>query len=324
MKTIAVTPSADITAMLSGTMPEAAVMRFFEENEKNKITPEELAGAVKAVQNICTKIDLPTNVIDTCGTGGSGMKTINTSTLTAFIVAAAGGQVAKHGNRSASGNCGSFDLLERLGAKIDLTVDEEQRIFDRLGIVLLFARTHHPAMRHVAAARKSFGKPTIFNLIGPLANPAGVRHQMIGTPTAEKAMLIAKTLTLLGKESSLVVRGKDGLDEVTVCDTTEIFAVPTGTHSLFSPTEIDIALEAPQAIVGGTTEENTKIFRALASGEGTTAHQSLVLLNAAFALTLTPLAKTVAEGFALARETLASGKVKTLIEDYIRLTHEPS
>lgn len=320
MKTI-VEPSADIASMLSGSMPEHDIVNCFRSMEHVRMTPAILADAAKAVRRVCLPVELHPDAIDTCGTGGSGKKTINTSTLSAFIVAAAGGKVAKHGNRSASGNCGCFDLLEGIGAKIDLTVDDEKRIFDHLGIVFLFARTHHPALKHVAAARTIFGKPTVFNLVGPLANPAHVTHQMIGTPDRKRAELMAGALHMLGTESSLVVTGSDGLDEVTVCGTTEILRVPGNVHSTFSPQELGIGIEEEASIAGGTVAQNLAIFRSLATGEGSPAHRNLVLLNAAFALTLTDLAGNVHEGFALAKETLDSGRVSTLIDQYVHLTH---
>lgn len=313
--------SALIPKMLQGSLPEAEIIHAFEVADGQEITAEDVAVSASAMHEVMVKTELPGDLIDTCGTGGSGKKTINTSTIVALIVATAGGKVAKHGNRSASGNCGCFDVLEALGAKIDLTVEEEQRIFGELGIVFLFARSHHPAMKHVAGARKTFGKPTIFNLLGPLSNPAGAKRQMIGVPNSARAELIAAALNILGTESSVIVTGKDGLDEVTLCDTTEIRRVPGGGMERLSPTDVGMDTEDPSAIEGGDTASNVAIVRSLLTGQGSRSHRNLVLLNAAVALTLTSLAKDIQEGVHLARETLDSGKVATLLENYIHATH---
>ncbi len=324
MTQASITPSAEIAAMLCGTMTDSEILSFFQRYENEEITPEALASAAKAMRAVCIPVTLSPEAIDMCGTGGSGKKTINTSTLSAFIAAAAGAKVAKHGNRSASGNCGSFDLLEGIGAKIDLTVEEEKRIFDELGIVFLFARTHHPAMKHVSSARKLYGKPTIFNLLGPLVNPAEVRHQMIGTPDTKRAKLLADALRLLDTRSSLVVTGRDGLDEVTICDSTDMFHTPEGKRETFSPEDLGLVRENSDSITGGTKDENITIFNAIADGKGTRAQRNLVLINTAFALTLTKLVPNVQEGWKLAADTLDSGNVRTLITDYILLTNKTS
>ena len=290
------------------------------------ITAEDLSEARRALFEHMTPVSLTGEAMDTCGTGGSGKKTFNTSTLVALIVAAAGGKVAKHGNRSASGNCGAFDLLERLGAKIDLSVDEERRLFDALGIVFLYAPRHHPAMQRVAPLRKAYGKKTIFNYLGPLSNPANVKLQLIGTGDPDVAELFAECLRRDGDHRVMIVSGEDGLDEVTVTAPTTIKIVEGSsvTEARFFPGQLDLPRFSPRQIEGGTAAENVAFFRALAAGRGDEARKSLVLVNAAHALRLAGMAASLAEAYSLATETLASGKVGRLIQRYCCLTNNLS
>lgn len=312
-----------LNQLLSGSLNQKEMEDVFTTFVDLPITSALLAECAAVLREKMVPVHLPEDVqaIDTCGTGGSGKRTVNTSTLTALIVATAGGRVAKHGNRSASGNCGCFDLLEKLNIRIDLTPVMEQRLFAELGLVFLFAPLHHPALRLVAPLRKNYGKKTIFNLFGPLCNPADVKLQLIGTGNDEHARFIADTLFQLGSFGSKVVTGKDGLDEVTSTTDTTVYSVDSsGVHvSLFSPAEISVSLATEPEIEGGTPEENVKIFLTLVQGYGDPAKKNLVLLNAAHALMLAGLAPTIQEAFALAKETLESGKVHNLFQEYKEL-----
>ena len=317
-----------LTIILSSDADDAERSQAFTDLVSQPITAELLSAGVRALRAQMIPVDLPGSPIDTCGTGGSGQKTINTSSLTAFIVAAAGGKVAKHGNRSASGNCGCFDLLETLGVRIDLTPEQERKLFAEFGIVFLFAPLHHPALRHVAPLRKRHGKKTLFNLLGPLCNPAGVSKQMIGTGNNSDAELIAQTLRVLNTQllthsskltaQSFVVTGHDGLDEVTVTTSTMVRRVlDSGVEMTeFSPETLSIPLVTPEEIIGGRPEENAKIFLELAQGKGSEPMKNLVLVNAAHALLLTPLVKNLKDAHALAKETLSSGRVFELFSAY--------
>ncbi len=291
-----------VTALISGNLSEEKRKEFFSKLVSMPLSSEIVVQAVTALSERMIPVDLSPEAIDTCGTGGSGKRTINTSTLTAFVVAAAGGKVAKHGNRSASGNCGCFDLLEKLGVRIALTPDAERKIFEELGIVFLFAPQHHPALKFVAPIRKKFGKKTIFNLLGPLLNPAGVRRQLIGTGNAFDAKLLSDALELLGTGHSFVVSGMDGLDEISVCAPSIVHEIvgkrlPTKTAEEsrgcpfqkalhFIPSDLGLPLARPQEIEGGSIEENAEIFLEIAKGRGRVAHRNLVLVNAAHALLL--------------------------------------
>lgn len=298
-----------IKTLLSEKCEEAEREVIFNDLVQRPISADLLTDGVRALRESMISTSLSSDAIDTCGTGGSGLKTINTSSLTAFIVAAAGGKVAKHGNRSASGNCGCFDLLEELGVTIDLNPDQERRVFEEMGIAFLYARLHHPTLRFVAPLRKKYGKKTLFNLIGPLCNPAGVKRQLIGTGSEEDAQIIAKALQMLGSVGSIVVTGYDGLDEVTVTDKTTVRYVTEENVEMeeFSPASLSIKLALPHEIEGGTAKENAALFSELAQGKGTAAMRSLILLNAAHALLLTPLVTKLEEAFSLAQKTLNSG-----------------
>ncbi len=286
----------------------------------HSLTPDTLARSARALRSHMVPVELPGTFLDTCGTGGSGKRTMNTSTITAFVVAACGVNVAKHGNKSASGNCGSFDLLEHLGVNILLRPEEEQRMFEELGIVFLFARLHHPALKHVALLRKAHGKKTIFNLLGPLCNPASASLQLIGASNESDARLLAEALTILGSTKSIVVSGLDGIDEVSACAPTVIIHVPSGQMSLFDPRDLGLPLADPASIEGGCPDDNATVFLALLRGEGTDAERTHVLLNAAHALVLANPAMTLRDAYLLAEETLLSGTAQQLFHQYRTLS----
>ena len=313
-----------IADLLSEELQDVKREQLFHELISQPVTPELLTEGVRSLREKMVPVDLAEDAIDTCGTGGSGKKTINTSTLTAFIVAAAGGKVAKHGNCSASGNCGCFDLLEELGVNIDLNPDQEHRVFEELGITFLYARLHHPALRFVAPLRKKYGKKTLFNLIGPLCNPAGVHRQMIGTGNDTDAKVIAETLQRLGSTGSFVVTGHDGLDEVTVTTKTRVRRVTEKEIETeeFSPTSLSVQLAPASEIEGGTAKENAALFLELAQGRGTAAMKNLILLNATYALLLTPLATKIEEAFSLAQKTLNSGAAYEVFRSYRDFTKQ--
>ncbi len=308
-----------VDAMLSGTMAEDDAVRAFEKLAGHTPTPVELADAARVLRSRMTAVELDGEPIDTCGTGGSGKRRINTSTIAAFVVAAAGGRVAKHGNRAAGGRCGSFDLLEGLGARIDLSPDQAQAVFRECGLVFLFAPNFHPAMKAVAPARKRYGKPTVFNLLGPLCNPAGVKRRLLGTSKRANAKLLMETLRELGDERSLVVCGCDGLDEVTVCGPTAVFDVQAGTQREFNPRDMGLEEHSAESLEGGDVAANAAIARRVLAGEGTRAQRDLVLANAAHALLAAGVAslRVAAES---AKKALDSGQAQALLERYTRFT----
>lgn len=311
-----------IKTLLSEKCEDAQREVVFQDLVQRPITADLLVEGVQALRESMIPTLLSSDAIDTCGTGGSGKKTINTSTLAALIVATAGGKIAKHGNRSASGNCGCFDLLEQLGICINLTPEMEQHIFDELGLVFFFAPSHHPSLKRIAPLRKKYGKKTVFNLIGPLCNPAGVNKQLIGTGNEQDAILMTEALFQLGSFGSKVVTGKDGLDEVTVIADTTVYSVTSSgiEKSLFSPVEISVPYAEASEIEGGSVKENADVFLKLIQGFGDPAKKNLILVNSAHALVLAGISTSLQEGYERAKETLESGKVHNLFQEYRELT----
>lgn len=308
--------------MLDAQANDAEIFAFFDQHDPRALQAADLAEAASELRKRMVPVDLSGDPVDTCGTGGSGKQRINASTIAAFVAAAGGAKIAKHGNKSAGGKCGSFDLLEKLGAKIDLNPEQEQRIYNELGIVFLFARAHHPAMRHVAAARSAYGKPTIFNLLGPLCNPARIKRQIVGVSSVCKPQTMAEALRLLGADGGCVVHGEDGLDEVTVTGPTTTVDVASGKASQFKPEKIGLKRHAEADVRGGDIEENVRIARLLASGKGTKAHQDLVCVNAAYALLIAGKTKSLSDALAIAQTTLASGAVEQLISRYVQSSNQ--
>ena len=269
---------------------------------KKDITPKELALAVDFLMKKITKRYKAKNAIDICGTGGSGLPRINTSTISAFILAASGINVVKHGNKAASGRFGSFDLLENMG--IDLSNNKAENL------TFLYARDFHPVMKHFAEARKEIGTPTFFNLLGPLLNPAQTRKQIIGTAFKDKMTLIAETCRLIGKEKIYVVCGEDGLDEVTLTGKTYVTELNEGKirNYIIIPRDFGIKEANFSEIKGGSPKKNTEIALKILKGECKTRHVDLVLVNCALALKLTGKVESLKEGYELAKVTIETNK----------------
>jgi len=253
--------------------------------------------------------------IDTCGTGGDGAQTFNISTTAAFVVAGAGIPVAKHGNRAASSKAGSVDVLESLGVRVDLPVEESARILAEVGIVTFFAPRAHPAMKKIAPVRRELGVRTMMNCLGPLLNPAGVRMQLVGVYAEELIDPLAEALGELGATRALVVHGSDGLDEITTRGRTDAVLLSDGEVSRVSlnPASLGIPPPLQGALRGGTAEENAKIVRNLLEGESG-ARRDIVLINAAAAIWVADVAESLEEGFELARRSIDSGAARERLE----------
>lgn len=257
-------------------------------------------------------------VIDTCGTGGSGLDTVNTSTLCAFIVAAAGITVAKHGNRASSGRCGSTDVLERLGVNIDLTPAVAEEILAEENMVFMFAPRHHPALGAVMPVRRLLGFRTAFNFLGPLCNPAGATHQLLGVSDPVQAALMAETLRDLGTTRALVVSADDGLDELSLCTATQVWEVDGGgvEHYTLTPEAMKLKSVDFADIAGGDADENVRIFKALLSGEERGPRRTHLLLNAGAALYVAGQAQTIGRGVQQAALLIDSGAAMGRFESY--------
>ena len=283
----------------------------------------EIAGFVRTMLANVAPIELTGPLVDTCGTGGDGANTFNVSTCVALVVAAAGLRVAKHGNRAASGSCGSADLLEAWGVVIDLPPPAVARCVDELGIGFLFARTFHPAMRHVAPIRASLGVPTVFNVLGPLSNPAGAEFQVVGVADERLAGVIADALARLGKRHALVFRGEDGLDELTTTGPSRMWDIRDGVvdASVFDPADLGIDRAELTDLRGGDVATNVAIADRVLGGEAGPA-ADLVALNAAAALYVAGDSDDLAGGLARAREVLASGAALELRDRWVALTRQ--
>lgn len=273
-------------------------------------TPAEIAAVAEALRSRAETISLvDVDAIDTCGTGGDGASTFNVSTTAAFVAAGAGATVAKHGNRAVSSASGSADVLDSLGVNLDAPAELVQGTIDKERIGFLFAQRHHPAMRWVAPVRKELGLRTLFNLAGPLSNPAGVKRQLVGVYAPELVRVMAETLALLGAKRAWVVHGKDGLDELSLAGETLVSELrEDGSVRSFTVTPEDAGLtRAPiAALKGGTAADNAGILRAILSGEPGP-RRDAVLLNAGAALVIAGRAGDLREGTALAARSIDSG-----------------
>jgi anthranilate phosphoribosyltransferase len=285
--------------------------------------PAEIAGFVRAMLAAATPIDVEGPLLDTCGTGGDGAGTFNVSTVAALVVAAGGAPVAKHGNRAASGRCGSADLLEAWGVAIDLPAAGAAATIRELGIGFLYARTFHPAMRHVAPVRAQLGVRTVFNVLGPLSNPAGAAHQAVGVADPRLAPVMADALARLGKRHALVFRGDDGLDELTTTGPSTVWEIRDGAVERWTidPADLGVPRATLAALTGGGVEENVRIADAILRGEpGPPA--DLVALNAAAGLYAADVVPDLASGLDRAREVLAGGAAADLRDRWIARSRE--
>ena len=283
---------------------------------------DEVAGLARAMRRAALGLELAgDDFIDTCGTGGDGKNTFNVSTAAALVAAGAGVVVAKHGNRAASSRSGSADVLESLGARIDLTPQQVGACIGRCGIGFLFAQSFHPAMRHAGPLRAQIGIPTVFNILGPLTNPAGARRQLLGVARAELLDLVAAALARLGTRRSLVVHGLEGLDEISIAGPSEICSVKDGEVLRYRVRPQDFGIEErPLAVVaGGEPEQNAAIIARVFAGEPGAA-RDFVLLNAAAALVVAGRAADLGQGLELARTTIDSGAAQRKLADFVAAT----
>ncbi|MGH7728464.1 MAG: anthranilate phosphoribosyltransferase [Vulcanimicrobiaceae bacterium] len=278
-------------------------------------TSDEVVGAAEALRARALRVehDLPL-VVDTCGTGGDGAQTINVSTAAAFVLAGCGLPVAKHGNRAASSACGSADVLEAAGLAIDASPEDARRTLEREHFAFLFAQRYHPATREVAPIRRELGIRTVFNVLGPLANPAGATHQVVGVASLAHLELVGQALAALGGRAAAVVHASSGIDEVAGDVPTHVFEFgPGGTRRrLLDPADYGIAAP-PGALAGGSPAHNAAALRAILAGERSP-RADVVALNAALALCVAERAEGLAEGLALARASLASGAALAVFE----------
>src|SRR5437773_853928 len=310
--------------LLSGRLGTPEIVRLLEALNRRPVQAQELAGFAQVMRRHATRVFAdgdarPTNMVDTCGTGGDASGTFNISTAAAIVAAAAGARVAKHGNRAASSQSGSADVLEALGVRIDLPFERYGRAIREIRIGFLFAQAAHTATRHAMPARKQIGVRTIFNLLGPLTNPAGAQAQVLGVFSEDVLELIAQKLRELGKESAIVMHGAGGLDEISRAGPTQVMELNGGVLRRYEVTPEDFGMKrAPLGEVrGGTATENAELIRRIFDG-GQGASRDIVAVNAGAALVVTGVARTLREGAEFAEEAIRCGAAKKKLEEMVK------
>ncbi len=304
---------AAMDELLSGRMETPEIVRILTALNQRPVQVQELTGFARVMRRNATRVFAagearPEQMVDTCGTGGDGSNTFNISTAAAIVAAAAGARVAKHGNRAASSQSGSADVLEALGVRIDLPFERYGRAIREIGIGFLFAQAAHKATRHAAPARKQIGVRTVFNLLGPLTNPAGAQSQVLGVFSADVIDLVAATLAELGVEHAFVVHGAGGLDEISLAGETLVVEVRRGIFRRFTvtPEEFGVSRAPLESVRGATTAENAAIIRRVLAGEAGP-QRDIVVINAAAALVAAGVAPNLREAANLAGKALSLG-----------------
>jgi len=313
--------SRAFAALMSGEVSQIRMASFLTALATREATVDEIVGAARAMRAAMHKVAAPAGAIDLCGTGGDGHGTLNVSTAAAFVVAACGVPVAKHGNRNMSSRTGTADVLEALGVKIDIDAATAERCLRVAGLSFLFAQTYHPAMKHVAPVRKELGFRTIFNLLGPISNPAGVRRQLLGIYSRHWIEPIAHVLAKLGTEKAWIVHGSDGLDEMTTTGTTHVAVLENGNVTVheIAPEDAGLPRTTLAALKGGEPVENAAALRALLDG-AKGAYRDIVLLNAAAALIVAGNATELTAGVALAADAIDSGRARAALAKLIAVS----
>ena len=309
-------------ALFEGAATPAQMGGFLMALRTRGETVDEYAAAASVMRSKCNPVVAPAGAMDIVGTGGDGKGTLNISTATAFVVAGAGVCVAKHGNRNLSSKSGSADALTEMGLNVMIGPDLVEKCLTEAGIGFMMAPMHHPAMRHVGPVRMELGTRTIFNILGPLTNPAGVTRQLTGAFSTKMIRPMAETLLALGSEKAWLVHGGDGTDEISIAAKTHVCAVEGGRIREFEigPEDAGLPYHPFESILGGTPAENAAEFRALLEGK-TGAYRDAVLLNAAAALVVAEKASSLTEGVDLARQSIDSGAAKAKVAALARITH---
>ncbi len=310
--------------IMNGEVDEAQTAAFLIALRTKGETVDELVGLARTMRELAEHVNVPgDDLLDTAGTGGGRTPTFNVSTTAALVAAAAGSRVAKHGNRSATSLCGSADVLEALGARIDLDPKAVGQCIEEVGFGFMFAPRHHTATRHVVPVRKALGVRTIFNFLGPLTNPAGATYQLLGVGDPAYVEIIAGALLALGAKRAAVVAGADGMDEVSIVAETHLLEVdPQGvTSHTISPERVGLERAEAEAVRGGTPEQNAAITRAVLAGRQGP-QRALVLMNAGAALFVGARAPGFEEGVRMAEEAIDSGAALDTLDRFVRKTQE--
>ena len=310
-------------AIMGGELPGPMVAALLVALRSKKETPTEIAAAATVMRDFATAVNVKdkTHLVDVVGTGGDGAHTFNISTASMFVASAAGAKIAKHGNRSVSSKSGSADVLEALGVKLNLSAAAVSQCIEQLGIGFMFAPNHHPAMKNVVPVRKDLGVRTIFNILGPLTNPAKAPNILMGVFHPELVATQAKVLQLMGAEHALVVHGNDGLDEITLSGSTMVAELRNGQISQYEikPSDFGIANASMENLKVADAQESKAIILNIMSNQSGPA-RDVVSLNAGATLYAANVCKSIAEGVQLASSTITSGKAKQKLEAFVALT----
>jgi len=305
--------------IMSGSATQAQIAGFLTAMRYKGETIEEITACAMVMREHCTKLAYEGDLLEIVGTGGDEAYTFNISTCSAFVISAAGMRVGKHGNRSVSSKCGSADVLEALGAKIDLTPEQSVKLLEETGMCFMFAPHYHASMKYAAPVRKELGVRTIFNILGPLANPAQANHQLLGVYDENLVEPLARVLSNLGIKRAMVVHGHDGLDEISLCARTTVCEVNDGILNSFflDPEQFGFTLCQSEDMVGGGPEENAGIVRDVLSGKDRGPKRDVVLLNTAVCLYMGDGATTLRDCVRRAADTIDSGAAYTQMERFV-------
>ena len=309
--------------IMSGQASEVQKSAYLTALSMKGETIEEITGSAEEMRNHCTRLEQDRDVLEIVGTGGDGSNSFNISTTASLVISAAGVPVAKHGNRAASSKSGAADCLEALGVNITISPEKSKEILEKANICFLFAQKYHTAMKYVGPVRKELGIRTIFNILGPLANPASANMQVMGVYEEALAQPLAKVLSNLGIKRGMVVYGQDKLDEISVCAPTTVCEIEDGSFKTYviTPEEFGLQRYAKEELVGGTPADNAKITRKVLAGEKGAARDAVVL-NAGAGLFVAGKAKDLEEGVKLAQELIDTGKAAAQLEKFIELSNE--
>ncbi|MDH5738588.1 MAG: anthranilate phosphoribosyltransferase [Gammaproteobacteria bacterium] len=310
--------------IMTGQATDAQIGGFLVGLRLKGETVDEIVAAASVMRELATRVDTKgLNIVDTCGTGGSGSNKFNVSTAAAFVTAAAGVKVAKHGNRGASSKSGSADLLEKAGANIMLSPEEVARCIVDIGVGFMFAASHHAAMKHAINARKEMVVRTIFNLLGPLTNPAGARRQVLGIFDRKWLRPLAEVLKQMGSEHVLVVHSRDGLDEISIADKTDVVELKDGVIREYTigPEDFGMQVSSLRPLVVTNPEESLVLVRAALSGENQAA-ADMVILNAGAAIYAGGASRNLEQGIEMARDAVSSGMAAEKMKDFVEYTSQ--
>lgn len=320
---------AEFTSLFNHEMSDEQMREFLVGMTLNENTPVDVIAAAAEVMR-SNAIALPVSdetrerAIDIVGTGGDKIGSFNISSTTAILVASCGATVAKHGNRSITSKSGSADMFEALGVRLDLSIEQSARLLEESGFTFMFAQNHHPAMKFIVPVRKSIPDKTIFNILGPLTNPAGVKKSMLGVFDKAFVPKIAEALQINGAKSALVVSSNEGMDEISISDITHAAYLKDGVVKEFEidPQRYGIKRAPLEAIVGGDAKENANILRAIFDANATDAQRDIVLINAAASLMVDGLARDIQDGLEMAREAIANARPKIKLKQIVEISNK--